>query len=97
MGTTNSTGNLITMNAQGDTARTTSKLRIAGVIAATNSVTAAGLLRLTDYAGTYDVVPLIKVKSGAGVIANLTFRPPVEVTGLKCTSLANVTVRVQLR
>jgi hypothetical protein len=96
MATTNSTTNLITMNAQGDTARATTKFRLAGVIAVANSVTGAPLIRLTDNAGALDIIPLAKGKSGALVIA-ARFDPPIEVTGVKALSLANVTVRLQVR
>ncbi len=97
MATSNSTTNLITMTASGDTARSGQKLRIAGVLALTTSVTAAAGIRLQDGAGTLDIIPSSKAESGAGIIIDSQFKTPIEVTGLKATSCANAIIRVQLR
>jgi hypothetical protein len=94
--TTNSTGNLITMNAQGDVARTTSKIRLAGVIAVANSLTGVPRIRITDTAGTGEIVPLAAARTAALVITK-SFDPPLEVLGLKAASLANVTVTFQVK
>lgn len=95
MATANSATNLITMNATGDVARTTSKIRVAGVLALSNSATALPRVRLTNTAGTGDIIPLAAAKSGA-LIVDHTFRPPLETLGLKAVSCANVTILVQL-
>jgi hypothetical protein len=96
MATTNSMTNLITMNAQGDTARVAVKFRLAGVIAVANSPTALPLLRLTDNAGAVDIIPLAKGRTAALTII-AKFDPPIEVVGIKATSLANMSVRIQVR
>jgi len=96
MATANSTTNLITMNATSDVARTTSKLKIAGVLAVSNSATALPRVRLTNTAGTGDIIPLAAAKSGALLISK-TFKPPLEVVGLKALSCANVTITVQIK
>lgn len=95
MATTNSTGNLITMNATSDVARTTSKLKVAGVLAISNSATALPRVRLTNTAGTADIIPLAAAKSGALIVDHM-FKPPLEVVGLKAVSCANVTIAIQL-
>jgi hypothetical protein len=84
------------MNATGDVARTTSKIRLAGVIAVANSLTGAPRIRITDTAGTGDVIPLAAGRSAALFISK-HFNPPLEVLGLKAASLANVTVTFQVR
>jgi len=97
MATTNSNANLITMTATNDTARTTQKLHLAGVLVLTTSLTAASAVRLTDAAGTLDIIPSSKCKSGAGVMVDSHYVTPVEVTGLKVVSASNVAIRVQLK
>jgi hypothetical protein len=96
MATTNSTANLITLGAQNDLARAGTRLRVAGVMAVTTSLTAAGTVRLTDGAGTLDIIPLGRAKSGAGVIFDSHFSPPIEVVGLKAVNCTNANIRVYL-
>jgi hypothetical protein len=96
MATTNSTANLITMTAQNDVARTGAKVRVAGVVAVTSSLTAAGTVKLTDGAGTLDIVPTARAKSGAGTIIAVEFVPFIEVVGLKAVNCTNANIRIQL-
>ncbi len=95
MATSNSTTNLITMSAQNDTARPTGHLKLAGVIAMSTSVTAAPYVELTDTAGK-DIVGPIKAKSGAGILFDHTFRPPLEVVGLKAAHCSNAAINIHL-
>ncbi len=95
MATVNSAGNLVTMNATGDVARAALKLKVAGVMAVSNSATALPRVKVTDTSGSNCIIPLAVGKSGLLLITK-TFRPPLEVTGLKAQSCANVTVTVQL-
>jgi hypothetical protein len=97
MATTNSTANLITFGAAADTARTGQRLKVAGVVVVSASLTAGATVRLQDGAGTLDILPLTKAKSGAGLIYEGHFRPPVEVVGLKATNCTNANIRVYLK
>lgn len=96
MATANSGTNLIVFTAASDTARTTQRLRVAGVIAVATSLTAAATIKLVNGASNLQIIPLTKAKSGAGVFCQLLFRPAIEVTGLKATNCTNANIRVQL-
>lgn len=95
MATANSTGNLITMTAINDTARTGIKIKVAGVIAVSSSVTAAATVRLRNGASSCDIIPYMRVKSGMLFFVK-EFRPPIEVVGLKATNCTNANITIQV-
>lgn len=95
MATANSTANLITFTATNDTARSAAKVKVCGVLAGSASLTAAAVIRLQNAAGTLDIVPLTRSKSGL-LSYQVTFSPPIEVTGLKAAACSSANMRVQL-
>ena len=97
MATANSLTNLITMTAKNDTARVGQKLRVCGVVIVGTSLTAAGHAKLTDGAGTLDIIPQVRAKSGTGYMVSADFTHPVEVVGLKAVSCTNANIRVHLQ
>jgi hypothetical protein len=96
MATANSTGNLITFTAAGDTARVGVKLKVAGVFCVSNSLTAAAAVRLRNGASALDILPFTRAGSGAGMFAAMGFVPALEVVGLKATNCTNANISVQL-
>ena len=97
MATANSNTNLITMTAPNDTARVGERIRISGVVCVTSSLTGAGAVKLTDGAGTLDIVPLVRARSGAGMIMAQDFHPSIEVVGIKAVNCTNANIRINVK
>ena len=96
MATANSTGNLIVFTASGDTARVGVKLRLAGVMCISTSLTAAAAAHLRSGNSGLAILPTTKAASGGGMFAYMGFDPVLEVTGLKATSVANCNIIAHL-
>jgi len=97
MATKNSGTNLITLTATGDTARTSSNLKIGNILVCGTSLTAAGQVQLMDAASQLYVIPPTKFKSGAGIF-DLHFpdNAPTRIMGLKATICSNAQITVFL-
>jgi hypothetical protein len=97
MATLYSNTNIIVLQAAGDTARTTQKVRIGSVQIVGNSLTAAPSWKLVNGASSAILVPSGKAKSGAGIFdIHFDYKYPREVVGLKATSCANCSIVVNL-
>jgi len=96
MATLNSTGNLIIFGASGDTARTAQKIRLAGVMCVSTSLTGAATAHLRSGNSGLAILPTTKAASGGGMFAYMSFDPALEVTGLKATSVANCNIIAHL-
>jgi len=97
MATLNSTGNIITFTAAGDTARVGQKLRLAGVCMASTSVTATSTAKLMNGTSTMQLTPLMKAKSAVGLMLDMEFNVGMEVVGLKAGNCTNAQITVYLR